>query len=412
MKVVIVETVHFQYGLTQSEIFEDAEKIFFVTQDTHDRMHAYAPGLCKGRFIIIPGVAAACEEIINTCNQERADLLLVSPIFTDFQALYEVVTRVKCETAMTVHNLNYWLKAFYRTPKYYRERKLKQKIVKAFDHIIVEDFIFNHVKHHDVKLFKSYSFLYIPFTIFHLDGAGAMPAQEHSGMKVVLPGSVHRARRRYETILKAIHKFAEKRAAISFSFAGRPIGEYGKWVVAELDKANAVHPGIARYFPVEGEITPGMFEREMRTSDIVLSTSAKIFDALGTKEYIGKTKPTAAIHDMMSFQLPGLLPAHLSIPANLTGSVFNYGSGDELEHILQQLMDEPDMLREWQARAKVNSTRFTAPMIRRNLPFFGNKCAICGADARSRPGLWLDEQWHCQSCCHPSAPPHATRILR
>lgn len=398
MKVVIIETVHFQYGLTQSEIFEGAERLFFVTLDIHDRMHAYAPDLCKGRFIIIRSVDEAREEIIRTCNEEQVDLLLVSPIFTDFQALYEIATRVQCETAMTVHNLNFWLKSWFRTPKYYRERKLKQRVMKAFDHIIVEDFLFNHLKKHDRRTFNSFNFLYIPFTIFHPRPPALTERRDPGILKVVLPGTVNKARRRYEDVVKLIHQFAKAKAPISFSFAGRPVGEYGKWVVNELDKANARHPGIARYFPLEGDITPGMFLREMEDADLVLSTVAKVFKDLGTKEYYGSTKSTGTLHDIISFQLPGLLPAVLEVPGDLASSVFNYGSGKELGMILQQLMDRPAILKDWQAKAMVNSACFTAPEIRRNLPFFGNKCMGCGKDHRRSPQLWLDRDGFCETC--------------
>ena len=398
MKVVIIETVHFQYGLTQSEIFEDAERIFFVTQDMHDRMHAYAPGLCKGRFIVIRSVDEAREEIIRTCNEEQVDLLLVSPIYKDFHALYEIVTRVKCESAMTVYNLNFWLNPRFRTLKYYRERKLKQRVFNAFDHIIVEDFLFKHIKKHKTKLFNSHHFLYIPFTIFHPKAVAPSERRDPGILKVVLPGTVNKARRRYEDLLELIHHFAGAKAPISFSFAGSPVGEYGKWVVSELDKANAAHPGIARHYPLEGDITPGMFVREMEDADIVLSTITKVFKDLGTKEYYGTTKSTGTLHDMISFQLPGLLPAILEVPEDLTSSVFNYGSGKELGKILQQLMDKPSILREWQANAQVNSTCFTAPEVRRNLPFFGNTCKTCGKDARTSPGLWLDKEWNCETC--------------
>ena len=45
MKVAIIETEHFQYGLTQSELFEGEEKFFFVTQVMYDKMHEYNSAL-------------------------------------------------------------------------------------------------------------------------------------------------------------------------------------------------------------------------------------------------------------------------------------------------------------------------------------------------------------------------------
>jgi len=48
MKVAIIEMDHFQYGLTQSEIFEEHERIFFVSQEIKDNMLNYKAELCDG----------------------------------------------------------------------------------------------------------------------------------------------------------------------------------------------------------------------------------------------------------------------------------------------------------------------------------------------------------------------------
>lgn len=369
MKVAILETVHFQYGLTQSELFEDHERYFFVTQEMHDKMHEYNKKLCVGKFIIIPSVDISCDQIIDICKTEKIDLFLISPIFGSYSSLLKIIRNIDAKVAITIHNLNFWLDSRFRTLKYYKERKLKQAIAKASDYIILEDFIYNYVKNHKKKLFNQYNFLYIPYTIFH-KREGKKHFKYDTKLKIVLTGQIHKERRRYEEILEVINYFAQKKSNILFSFAGRPVAEYGKWVVSELDKANKVCSGIATYFPIEGTITPDMFLHEMETSDLVISTSTKIFDALGTKEYIGKTKPTAAIHDMMSFQLPGLLPSHLNVPKNLEGSVFNYNGVDDLKNLIQQLLGNPEKLKEWKTKAELNSLHFTAEEIRKGLPFF------------------------------------------
>lgn len=397
MKVAIIELVHFQYGLTQSEIFEDYEKIFFVTQEMYDKMHEYDANLCNGKFIIITNLNADCDKIITICNKEQIDLLLLSPIFFDFEGALKIAEGIFCKKIITIHNLNYWLKSRFRTLKYYKIRKLKQKIVAKFDYIAVEDFMYNYLKFRNKELFDKHKFLYIPFTIFHPRETKKFD-KETAKLKVVLTGSIHKDRRRYETILEVIHYFAKKQSNITFSFAGKALEEYGLWVISELKKANQICSGIAEYFPIEGNITPDMFLKEMETSDLVLSTSTKEFKALGTTEYIGKTKPTGAIHDMMSFQLPGLLPFHLNVPENLTGSVFNYSSADELKQILQKLIDDPQLLNEWKEKAKINSNYFTAVEIRKNLPFFFNKCKTCSRDNQGQHNLWLNKEGVCEDC--------------
>lgn len=369
MKVAIIETVHYQYGLTLSAIFKEADKVFFVTRDIHDGMHAYDASSCVGEFIIIPDVEEAADLITRTCRQHGVDLLLISPIFKDFTGLYKVVSQLECTKVLTTHNINFWFRSRFRTWKYYKERKLKQAIARRCDYIAVEDFLYEHVTRHDRKLGNQFKFIYIPFTLFKPGREIRFHRQDHSRLQVVLPGSIHWERRRYETVLEVIRNFARQKAPITFSFAGKAIGDYGLHVVRELDKANDTWPGIARFYPPNEPATPEMFLHEMETSDLVLSTSTTRFRALGTTEHIGSTKPTGAIQDMNSFQLPGLLPAHLSVPRNLAGSVFNYTSASDLRDRLQQLLDHPDTLRQWKEKARENSNNFTAEKIREQLPF-------------------------------------------
>lgn len=397
MKVAIIEADHFQYGLTQSELFENDEKIFFVTQSIYEEMHEYDPAFCKGQFYIIKSIQDDYTQIIKTCNQERIELLLLSPVFGAYNAVLQIAKNIKCKKVITIHNLNFWLKSRFRTPRNYKLRKLKQEIVKNFDYIAVEDFIYNHLKNHDKELFNKYNFIYIPFTIFHQQKIKRYSKTE-SILKVVLPGSIHKDRRRYEDVIEVIHHFSKLQAPITFSFAGKALEDYGLWVVSELEKANQIKNGIATYFATDKPILPNMFLEEMETSNIVLSTSTTEFKALGTTEHIGKTKPTAAIHDMMSFQLPGLLPKHLEVPENLKGSVFNYSGATELKNILQELLNNPTLLKEWTKQAETNSTYFTAAEIRKNLPFFYFQCTRCVMDNINDPNIWFDKKGHCNYC--------------
>lgn len=370
MKVAILETVHFQYGLTQSEVFHDAEKVFFVTDELYRPMHDYDASLCDGEFVIIKSLAEAEQQIIDKCNNEGVDILLISPIFKEFESLYRIVRSTRCTKVITIHNMNFWLRSFFRTPKYYRERKLKQAIVKACDYIAVEDFLYHHIRTQQPELFSRYKFLYIPFTLFHPRPPSRYVKDDPSKFKVVIPGQINPARRRYGEVIEVIHHFAKAKAPIAFSLPGRPVGDYGQWVVDELAKANREHPGIAYAFPAEGTVTTDMFLREMETSDLVLSASSVVFRDLGTKETYGKTKAPGAIYDMMTFQLPGLLPAHLGVPHNLTGSAFTYGPAAELTRLLETAMRDTGTYMQWKRKAEGNAYNYTAEAVRKQLPFF------------------------------------------
>ena len=107
MTVAIIETVHFQYGLTVAELFEQEDKIFFVTQEMHDRMHSYAPDLCKGQFVIIGSVGEAYKRIIEICNHEPVDLLFLAQPHGEAQR-HEPVERQPAAVASNRHGADFY----------------------------------------------------------------------------------------------------------------------------------------------------------------------------------------------------------------------------------------------------------------------------------------------------------------
>lgn len=371
MKVAILEYDHFQYGLTISELFKGHEKIFFTPARIETEMREYNSVLCDGTFYETPTLAISKDTIVTVCMNEKIDLLFINPIFDSFPETLEIIKKIPCKKIITIHNLNYWLNPYYRSPKGWLEKKTKKTIVSLCDYIAVEDFMFEYIKNERPKLFNKFRFLNIPFTLFHPNNQ-APPNVElgERNLRVVLTGSIHKDRRDYSEILEIIHEFANEKQAISFSFAGKAIGEYGLNVIEKLKAANEILPGIADYFDPNKESTPEQFRHEMENADLVLSTSTTEFRAFGRIEYIGKTKPTAAIQDMLSFQLPGLLPKHLKVPKNLEGSVFNYQNKSELKSLLLNLINQAELLLKWKEKAQENSLNYTATEISKTLPFF------------------------------------------
>lgn len=366
MKIAILETGHFQYALTQAEIFSDGEIIYFTTSEMKQQMIDYSPEFANSNFYLIKNIASDRDRIIQKISEEKIDILLISPVFDSYAALNDIVKSISCKIVLTTHNINTWFNGRFWSPNSLKDRINMRSIIKRSDYIAVEDFIYNHLKSTNHKYFQKHQFIYIPFTIFH-ESKPRKYKKEDNRLKVVLTGHIDGDRRRYEEVIEVINQFKEKSDEITFSFAGRAKGDYGQKIQNELRRIKDEKDDLVSFF--ENNSTADDFRREMETSDIVLSTSTKTFKGMGTTEYIGQTKPTAAIHDMMSYELPGFLPAHLKIPSNLEGSVFNYHSVGELVEQLSKLLYDKELLGKWKERAKENSLKFTATAIRKNLPF-------------------------------------------
>lgn len=366
MKIVILETGHFQFALTQAAIFSDAEIVFFTTNEVKNQIIDYSPDFSNANFEIIQSIANDEKSIIQKINNGNFDMLLISPVFDSYGALNSIVKSITCKKVLTTHNINTWFNGRFWSPNSLKDRTNMRSIIKHSDYISVEDFIYNHLKSTNHKYFQKHQFIYIPFTIFH-ETKPRKYKKEDDRLKVVLTGHIDGDRRRYEDVLEVIKSFIGRSSEIVFSFAGRAKGDYGQKIQDQIKILKQKDPKLLQYF--EDNSTADDFRREMETSDIVLSTSTKTFKGMGTLEYIGQTKPTAAIHDMMSYELPGFLPEHLKIPTNLVGSVFNYNTTDELVEKINALLTNKDLIKEYQTIAKQNSLKFTATEIRKNLPF-------------------------------------------
>lgn len=367
MKIAIIEVNHFQYPITQAEIFSDCKIDIYATEHIKNEILDYAPFMNKCEFIIIDSIEKGKDFLIEEIKNKNYDLVFINPIFEAFKEVAQISKEINSTKIATTHNINTWFNPKVRSLSSLKERLYLKKIIDNCDYIAVEDFIYNYLKETSHKWFRKHNFLYIPFTIFSGTLEKKYTSSENK-LKVVLPGNIDGKRRRYEDVLEVIKFFAEKHPNdIHFSFAGRAYQEYGKKIHMQLDIIKKKNNAILSYF--DDNSTVEMFKKEMETSDIVLSTSTKTYSGLGTLEYIGKTKPTAAIHDMMTYELPGLLPKHLKVPKNLIGSVINYSTKDNLIEILENLLKNRDDLNKLKAKAKENSLNFTAPKIRAGLPF-------------------------------------------
>jgi len=365
-KIIIIEYVHYQYALTLSEFFKNDEIIYIFSSSINKSIRRFNPNFnSKNIWIYEPNrLKIDLNNLINRINIENPDLLCIDPIFDNFKEFAQICKSVNSKILFTTHNINTWFKPSLRSLKDLKEKKYKAQILKNVDYIAVEDFIYNHLKNNEKTLFKKYNFVYIPYTIYY--GKVNKIKKNDERIKIVLPGSIDKERRKYEDTIKVIRKLInEDNNKFIFSFAGPAIGEYGNDILNELEKIKEIDNNIVIFF--KEKPSPEEFRYEMESADIVLSTSTKYFYTLGTKEEIGKTKPTAAIHDMVSFVLPGILPKHLNIPKELKSSSLQYQTADDLYNNIISLLND-NKLEELSNEAKKNSLKYTPKeILKRNV---------------------------------------------
>lgn len=367
MKIAIFEYVHFQYALTMTELFEGDEFVYIYSSKIKDAIKEFRPDFDPANEWVYEKdyIKENYQEIIKKINNEGFDLICINPIFDNFYAYAQIAKKTKAKKLLTTHNINNWFRQKFRSPKGYRERRDKLQIIKYSDYIAVEDFIYQYLKDFENDLFSTHNFIYIPYTFF--SPVTRLSQKNFNKIKIVLPGSIDKERRRYEVVLDVMPRILARHEHYVFSFAGPIYGEYGKVIEEKLEKIKANYPQSVVFFKEKPK--PEEFRQEMETADAVLSTSTTHFYGLGrTAELIGKTKPTAAIHDMMTYELPGFLPAHLTIPENLKTSSISYKNAEELYNGILRLNDKK-YLNSITEEAKKNSRKFTANEIRKHKSF-------------------------------------------
>jgi glycosyltransferase involved in cell wall biosynthesis len=367
MKVIIIEFVHYQYALTLTELFKGNEIVYIFSKKIKDAIVKFAPGFNPTEIWEYEPqeLEQNLSELISRVNNANVDLFCIDPIFDNFKAFARISKEVKAKKILTTHNINTWFRPKIRFIRSVQEKMYKKQIIDNADYIAVEDFIYQYLKEKEKKLFSKYNFIYIPYTIFYSDKVNKIDRKDNK-IKVVLPGSVDYERRRYESTIEAIKKILKTNNNYIFSFAGPAKGEYGERVLSELKRIKKEN--LDNIIIFENPPKPEEFKYEMESADVVLSTSTKYFTGFGTVEEIGKTKPTAAIHDMISFVLPGILPSHLNIPDGIKTSSLSYHNEEELLSCLLSLNDSSYLLK-LKKQAEMNSRNFSAEKIIGRNPF-------------------------------------------
>lgn len=367
MKIIIIEFVHYQYALTLTELFKGNEIVYVFSEKIKKSLKTFAPDFKPTEVWVYDNTILEdnVDDLIEQINSSGADLLCIDPIFDNFKPFAKLAKKVKIKKIITTHNINTWFRPTLRFIGSLKEKIYKRQIIENSDYIAVEDFIYQYIKEKEPKLFLKYNFIYVPYTIYHPNKNNKIKRNDGK-IKIVLPGSIDYERRRYEITIEAIYKLFKIDSNFIFSFAGPARGEYGKKILLELKKIEKKFNDNIIIFDQAPK--PEEFRFEMESADIILSTSTKYFKGLGTVEEIGKTKPTAAIHDMITFVLPGILPQHLNIPKGLASSSISYDNSDELVDILLNLKTN-NKIKEIQKKAEINSTNFSAEKIIERNPF-------------------------------------------
>ncbi len=361
MKIAIYEVDHF-FGNTLCQIFANHEITIITNKEFGDSMKAYTPDIQMHHFLYIDNLKNDKRKVIDYIKESRIDIFIVCPIFAFYYDMLCVFKNINCKKILTIHNLNTWFYHRFWSPLSLWNKICMKLLIENSTYIAVEDFIFNHLKSTKDVLFEKYNFIYIPYSLYSSDLIDRKP-KVIDKVRVVLVGSIDCERRDYGDVMCLIDHFyrTNETEHVQFHFAGMPKGKAGETVKNKLLEYSITDSDYVKVF--DSSSTVQNYLDEMRDANLLIASSKTTFEGNGTLEYIGKTKPTGALNAAVTFQLPSLMPSHLSIPEEMKESIFSYASAEELINIFRKIIDNKKILGDWNLYAIENSKKYTPEFV-------------------------------------------------
>jgi hypothetical protein len=159
-------------------------------------------------------------------------------------------------------------------------------------------------------------------------------------MRLVVPGSIDKKRRRYEEVFE-LARIAENNAlTLQVVLLGGSTDEYGNEIIK---RANAFQGNSVEiiYFETT-EVDQQTYDQELDSSHFIWIPSVIETNICGTiPEVYGVTKSSGNIFDVVRHGKPFIIPHRLMIPTTLEIGCFRYRDLMEIIHFISDLFTEP-----------------------------------------------------------------------
>jgi hypothetical protein len=263
---------------------------------------------------------------------------------------------------LTVHDINclfeYRLGFSFRRVIIYWGKKWLIKRVSEFN--VISDTMITYLRQHlaEKKIHN------VPGAVFE-DLHTSQALQEK--LQIVIPGCIDQRRRNYEQVFELASIAEKEKIFLKLILLGGYWNKYGKEMI---DRANKFH---SKFCQIDGYQTKVVnqdeFDKQMNAAHFVFIPSAIHAKICGdTSEEYGKTKSSGNIFDVIKHAKPFIVPAALTIPANLQTSCFKYNSHGDILDLLKKIKVTPGYYDQWQKNALENSRQYTIEKVRERNP--------------------------------------------
>jgi len=351
---------------TFCKIFKTKETnvTIFTTKKIFDRIKIQLNNLDEFKFIIKldkQKPSAFLKKAEKYCNK-NIDLLFVNTIHeTIFDLARYLNFNPKCRKVLTIHHVNAWLKPrlifkpnkIIGTANTNLSLPLIKVILPRYDGINV---IYSPLKDYIQKNldYKKKIFTF-PSSIFEVE---QITKKDSDAVTIVVPGLIQKHRKKFEIILPVLKNlFKTYGNKIKVYILGRAVDSYGRNIQKEFEEFKKRGYNIVTYHHFVEEKT---FHRVIKESDIILAPiriESKADNEI--KEYYGKTVGSGIIYNAIKFTKPIIVPSEFKMLKELETSTLKYDNFNELEKILTDYIEKPNVRKKLSFEAIKNAKNFS-----------------------------------------------------
>ena len=363
MKIAIVDTDHYFYIYSLITLFgiDGNEITIYTTPKIHSRCLDDLAGR-KDITYVVRGQNETWSDFlqknIEPINTSGYGYVFLCPIYNFYKEHYHFIKQLTTLNILVVFNLNGWINPPLSKLKWFGPTFYKRKILKLLNWIAIDE----HYHDYALKLGYTKNIIHIPSSLYDPEYVSKRPPVKPP-VKIVVPGSIHKERRDYETVLAALEIVLAKRQDLEVVLLGDPIGEYGKGIHIKAKALNAKYgkPIIKIY---ENEYNDGEFLRQVVPAHFLIAPVLPEFKLDGITEVYGTSKSTGSCFDILAYAIPGLFPSWLSINKRFDSSTLRYKTAADLSAIILDLIEHPEKIEKIRANAVENSTYYTVDNVR------------------------------------------------
>jgi hypothetical protein len=363
MNIGILETEHYEGAYPVIRLFDIPGNhiIVFTNEDIYPNFEQlFEKDISRYEWIVKSGSESLIHYLFKVrkfCIKNKIDILYCNTISNNHLLYAVLITSIRgIRSILTIHDINCM---FHTSPangfkNVVRQAGKRLLLKTANEFNVVSETMIDYLRN---KLKNDKPIHNIPGAVY-----GNMSNEiKYSGkLKIVVPGTIDRKRRKYEEVFDIANRFID---SVEFVLLGGITDEYGIEITARACNYNNI-----RSFKTS-VVDQQTFDKELQTAHFVWIPSVIDTNICGNiPEVYGVSKSSGNIFDVIKHGKPFIVPQRLAVPVKLEPCCTKYTNIDNLVDFIKRVMANPSIYVKLNDHATDCCSEFTVGKIRKQHP--------------------------------------------